>query len=423
LCRTAPTPHRVAHRQGRALASPTLAIAIAREGEEVAREPDHEVAVPEANPLHALTWAVWLVVGLGTIALLYAARDFFIPLLVGFVLAYALRPAVELLAALRLPRRLAAFLAVGAALSTVALGIYSLSDDAMRLVETLPKAARTVRMAIQDAPREKPKAISNVREAAREIDKAAAEASGQPVATPLASPSPGTRMQEYLVAKGVSVAAVLVQVFFAALLAWYLLGEGDTFKRKMLRLVGPSLSRKKITARILDDIDRSVQRQVFMMFVVNALIGVATTICFAALGVEQAILWGVVSALLHFVPYVGQAIVTVASGAAAYLQFANVGGAIGVAAATLAISLGVGTLFATWLQSRASRVNQTVLFVAILFFGWLWGAWGLVLAAPLVAMVKSVCDHVEAFQPAGEFLSGGKAVPVPGAAPRESSSA
>jgi predicted PurR-regulated permease PerM len=423
LCRTAPTPHRVAHRQGRALASPTLAIAIAREGEEVAREPDHEVAVPEANPLHALTWAVWLVVGLGTIALLYAARDFFIPLLVGFVLAYALRPAVELLAALRLPRRLAAFLAVGAALSTVALGIYSLSDDAMRLVETLPKAARTVRMAIQDAPREKPKAISNVREAAREIDKAAAEASGQPVAAPLASPSPGTRMQEYLVAKGVSVAAVLVQVFFAALLAWYLLGEGDTFKRKMLRLVGPSLSRKKITARILDDIDRSVQRQVFMMFVVNALIGVATTICFAALGVEQAILWGVVSALLHFVPYVGQAIVTVASGAAAYLQFANVGGAIGVAAATLAISLGVGTLFATWLQSRASRVNQTVLFVAILFFGWLWGAWGLVLAAPLVAMVKSVCDHVEAFQPAGEFLSGGKAVPVPGAAPRESSSA
>jgi predicted PurR-regulated permease PerM len=342
---------------------------------------------------------------------------------VGFVLAYALRPAVELLAALRLPRRLAAFLAVGAALSTVALGIYSLSDDAMRLVETLPKAARTVRMAIQDAPREKPKAISNVREAAREIDKAAAEASGQPVAAPLASPSPGTRMQEYLVAKGVSVAAVLVQVFFAALLAWYLLGEGDTFKRKMLRLVGPSLSRKKITARILDDIDRSVQRQVFMMFVVNALIGVATTICFAALGVEQAILWGVVSALLHFVPYVGQAIVTVASGAAAYLQFANVGGAIGVAAATLAISLGVGTLFATWLQSRASRVNQTVLFVAILFFGWLWGAWGLVLAAPLVAMVKSVCDHVEAFQPAGEFLSGGKAVPVPGAAPRESSSA
>jgi predicted PurR-regulated permease PerM len=97
--------------------------------------------------------------------------------------------------------------------------------------------------------------------------------------------------------------------------------------------------------------------------------------------------------------------------------------ALTVGGITLALSFAIGTVLMTFMQSRVSKVNATVLFVAILFFGWLWGAWGLVLAAPIVAMVKSVCDHVEAFQPAGEFLSGGKAVPVPGAAPRESSSA
>jgi len=65
-------------------------------------------------------------------------------------------------------------------------------------------------------------------------------------------------------------------------------------------------------------------------------------------------------------------------------------------------------------------VNATVLFVAILFFGWLWGAWGLVLAAPIVAMVKSVCDHVELFAPAREFLSGSPPAPtVPVTVPAE----
>ncbi len=389
----------------------------------MATEPDRDVDAAPPSELRSLTWAVWLVVGLGAIALLYAARDFFIPLLAGMVIAYALRPAVEMLAALRLPRVLAAFIVVGAALATAGFGIYTLSDDAMRLLDTLPKAVRVMRISMQEAPRERPKAMSKVHETARELDRAAAEASGQPVAAPPAAPPLGTRLQEYLVSKGVSVIAVLVQVLFAALLAWYVLSEGDTFKHKMLRLVGPSLSRKRITARILEDIDRSVQRQMFAMFAVNALIGVVTAATFALLGVEQPVLWGVVAALLHFVPYVGQAIVTTASAAAAYLQFASASHALAVALATFAISVAIGTILYTWLQSRAARINQTVLFVAILFFGWLWGAWGLVLATPLAVMVKGVCDHVESFRPAAEFLSGVKPAKAPDALPRQAPSA
>ena len=358
-----------------------------------------------SNNLRPLIWAAWMLVALGAVALLYAARDFFIPLLVGITIAYMLRPAVEILAGLRLPRAIAALVVVTAAGGLTAYGIYTLAEDAVQLLGTLPKAARTLRLALQDGRAEQPRAITKVNEAARELDAAAAAAAGHPSAPPAPAPSLGTRLQEYVVAKGQSFFGLVVQVLFALLLAWYVLSEGNTFRTKILRVVSPSLSNRETTLRILEDINRQVQRHMLAIFVTNGLIGVATAIAFTILGVEQAVLWGVIAGVLHFLPYAGQAIVTAASTAAAYLQFGSAGYAAVVAATTLAISLTIGTVLATWLLSRASRTNATVLFVAMLFFGWLWGAWGLFLASPLVAMVKSVCDHVHPFAPAAEFLS------------------
>jgi predicted PurR-regulated permease PerM len=156
------------------------------------------------------------------------------------------------------------------------------------------------------------------------------------------------------------------------------------------------------------------------MVVANAIIGIATGVSFAIMGVEQPVLWGVLAGVLHFIPYVGQAVVTTLSSAAAYLQFGTMAMAVSVGAVTLGISFAIGVVFMTFMQSRVARVNATVLFVAVLFFGWLWGTWGLVLAAPIVAMLKSVCDHVEAFAPARELLSGDPPAPnTPAPVPAE----
>lgn len=377
-----------------------------------APQPDDE---PESPVPFSLVVGVWLIVLLGMIGVLWAARSFFIPLLLGLTLAYVLRPAVDLLVSARIPRGLAALGVIVALIAALAGGVYALADDAAKLLETIPRAAREVRVAVQDnRTPTKPTAITQMREAARELDKAAAAASGQStVAAPAPTPSLVVRFQEYALAQGIAVLVLLGQALFVFLLTWFVLSEGDTFKRKLLKMVGPSFERKKITVRILDDIDRQVQRQMGAMFVVNLLIGTATGIAFAFLKMEQAILWGVVAGLLHFIPYVGQAIVTTLSAAAAYLQFGSAGSAFTVGAVTLGLSFAIGTVLMTFLQSRASRVNATVLFVAVLFFGWLWGAWGLVLASPIVAMVKSVCDHVEAFAPAREFLSGDSPAVVP----------
>jgi predicted PurR-regulated permease PerM len=108
--------------------------------------------------------------------------------------------------------------------------------------------------------------------------------------------------------------------------------------------------------------------------------------------------------VLHFIPYLGSALIVIASGVAAFLQFGSALHALAIAGAALLISGAIGLVFMTWLQSRAARVNAAVLFIALLFFGWLWGIWGLLLGAPLLAIVKAVCDRVETLKPFGELL-------------------
>ena len=156
--------------------------------------------------------------------------------------------------------------------------------------------------------------------------------------------------------------------------------------------------------RILGEIDAQVQRYLFAMFVSNSLLAVVTWLAFEALGMEQAGVWGVAAGMLHFVPYLGPALIALASGVAAFLQFGSLLHALAVAGVSLLVAGAIGFVFMTWLQSRFARVNAAVLFIALLFFGWLWGVWGLLIGAPLVAIVKVICDRVESLKPVGELL-------------------
>jgi predicted PurR-regulated permease PerM len=133
-------------------------------------------------------------------------------------------------------------------------------------------------------------------------------------------------------------------------------------------------------------------------------IAVGTWLAFEALGVERAGVWGAGAGVLHFIPYLGPVLFATASGLAGYVQFGTVAGALTVAGTSLLVAAAIGSLLMTWLQSRFARVNAAVLFIALLFFGWLWGVWGLLLGAPLVAIAKVVCDRVEVLKPAGALL-------------------
>jgi predicted PurR-regulated permease PerM len=333
---------------------------------------------------------------LALIAALYLARAFVIPLLLGILASYVLRPAVDGLGKCRVPRAVAAALVLAAVIGSVSWIAFSLSDDAAAMLEKLPEAARKLRQGLSEARTGGATPLQNMQKAANELEGAASDAPRDAV--------PTAWLHDYMLAQTGLVMIVAAQAPIVLLLAFFLLAAGDHFRRKLVQLVGPSLTAKKDAVRMLEEIDTQIQRYLFSMVVSNVLLGTGTWLAFSALGVEQAPVWGVAAGVLHFVPYLGAVAIALASGLAGYLQFGTLLSALAVAGASLAVAAAVGFLFTTWLQSRFARVNAAVLFIALLFFGWLWGIWGLLLGAPLVAIAKVVCDRVESLKPAGELL-------------------
>ena len=376
------------------------------------------VAVPAVEPRDSRMQLAAIVLALlALVAALYLARGFFVPLLIGILASYALHPLVDGLAAWRVPRSVGAALVLAMVVGGISWIGVAISEDATAVIEKLPEAARKLRQDLSTARVGAPTALQNMQEAAHQLQGAAADVGAQPDAaaksgTPARPPvrtvvtkaPQSTWLLDYTLAQSALLATVAAQTPIVLLLTYFLLASGAHFRRKLVQLVGPSLSRKKDAVHILEEIDTQVQRYLLAMLASNALLGVATWFAFLALGLDQAGVWGVAAGVFHFVPYLGPALIALGSGVAAFLQSGSALYAIAVAAVSMLLSGLIGLGFMTWLQSRFARVNAAVLFIALLFFGWLWGVWGLLLGAPLVAIAKVVFDRVESLKPAGELL-------------------
>lgn len=349
--------------------------------------------------------AFYALVLMAVVGALYLARAFFIPLLIAFLCAYALRPLVDWLCRLRVPRAVSSALVLALLAGSLSWLVFSLRDDAAAMLESLPQAARKLRHEVSAAQAKGPSTLQKVQEAATELQKAAAEATGTraPTAAAPASPEP-VWLRNYLLTQTGLLIAVAAQAPLVLLLAFFLLASGGEFRRKLVQFAGPTLSQKKVTVGVLDEIDSQIQRYMLAMLLTNVLVGLSTWLAFAAFGMEHAGAWGVAAGVLHYIPYLGPSLIALASGVAAYLQFGSLLQAFAVAGVSLFVAGLAGLVFFTWLQSRVSRVGPTAQLIALLFFGWLWGAWGLLLGAPLVAIAKGVCDRIESLKPAGELL-------------------
>ncbi len=363
-----------------------------------------------ARRYSGMSLALTVVAVIALIAALYLARAFFVPLLIGILASYSLRPVVDWLQRMRIPRPVAAALVLAALVGGTSWIAYSLADEATVMIEKLPNAARKLRQDLSSKRSAIPTALQNVQETASELQRVAADAaqpnagSAGTRAAPTTTPDSSSWLRDHALAQSALLISIAAQTPIVLLLAYFLLASGDHFRRKLVQFVGPSLSRKKDALRILEQIDTQVQLYLFVTLASNALIAVVTWFAFAAMGVEQAGIWGVFAGLLHFVPYLGPVLVAFAAGVAGFVQFGTLLHALAVAGVAMLIAGVIGLVFMAWLQSRFARVNAAVLFIALLFFGWLWGIAGLLLGAPLVAITKVIFDRVDSMKPAGELL-------------------
>ena len=187
-------------------------------------------------------------------------------------------------------------------------------------------------------------------------------------------------------------------------LAFFLLASGDAFRRKWVRLSGPTLARRRITVQVMDEIRSQIQRYLGVQVLTSIIVGVASGIAFWAIGLESPAVWGVAAGVLNMVPYLGAIVTMGGTALVAFFQFGTIGMALVVAGISFVINTLEGSWLTPWLSGRASRMNAVVVFAGILFWTWLWGGWGLILGLPIMMVIKAVCDHVEDLKPIGEFM-------------------
>src|SRR3954469_6424641 len=291
-----------------------------------------------------INWASGGLALLALTAALYLARAFFVPLLIGILGSYALHPLVDRLQAWRVPRSVGAALVLAILIGSFSWIAVSMTADAEALIEKLPEAARKLRQDLGSARLGTPTALQNMNEAARQLQGAATDAgAGRASSKALAPQAPeATWLRDYTLTQTALIVTVAAQTPIVLLLTYFLLASGVHFRRKLVQLVGPTLSRKKDAVRILEEIDVQVQRYLFAMLASNALVGFGTWLAFLAFGVEQAGVWGIAAGVLHFIPYLGPALIALGSGVAAFLQFGSFYYGLAVAGVSLVVAGTIG---------------------------------------------------------------------------------
>lgn len=337
------------------------------------------------------------------------AQAVLIPLMLGVMISYALSAPVNLMQAWHIPRAIGAAVLLLAIVGGTGFAAYSLGDDAAELIETLPEAAHKLRLALLKEWRTSAGTMEKVQKAATQLEQAASEAdapasAAQRGVTRVQIEKPQLDIKEYLWMGTKGAIGFAGQLGVVLFLAYFMMVSGKTFRRKLVKITGPTLSNKKVTLRVLDEITEQIQRYLRVQIFTSILVGVATWLAFMWIGLEHAAIWGIAAAIFNTIPYLGPIIVTGGTSLVAFLQFGTLGMAMFVGGISLVITSLEGYLLTPMLTGLSARMSPLVVFIAVLFWGWLWGVWGLLLGMPIVLTIKAICDRVEDLKPIGELL-------------------
>jgi predicted PurR-regulated permease PerM len=346
------------------------------------------------SPVVGRSLALTVIAALAVFYTLYFAASLLVPIAAAVLLSMLLAPAVHLLEGLRVPRLLASAVIVVAAVGLIGAGIVALAGPAQTWIEKGPQSLQKMeqrffafRKPLEDIKR----ATDQLQEATESADHVG------PQEVRVRKPA----LTDLVLSGTPQVVASILSV---TILVYFLLASGDVFLRKLVTVI-PTFHDKKRAVEITRQIETDISFYLFNFTLVNVGLGVAMVGATALLGIPNPLLWGAVVAVLNFVPYVG-ALASMAILALAGIQtFDNLPQAL-AAPAFMLLLVGVSTTIITpFVLGRGLLLNPVAIFIAILLWGWLWGLVGVLLAVPLLASFKIVCERVEPLHPIAEFLT------------------
>jgi predicted PurR-regulated permease PerM len=362
----------------------------------------HEV--PPPGTIDAGVWRgrrikSWPLTGLFVLACVYTLRvasAFLIPLAVGVILYFLLRPPVRALKEARVSEPLGAALVLIALVSAVGVGLYALSWPAAAWIARAPESLSRVESKLSPLARR----VQRLTRTAEEMQKIA-EVGSPGSATPkvqIKEPSFGALFVGGIQSLLAGVVVVLTFVYF-------LLAEGDALMR---RIVGglPRLKDRERAVVIAHEMERQISAYLFFTTVMNAAFGLLIALVMWGLGMPNPALWGFIAGVTKFIPYLGGVVCATVLALASMLTFDQLGWALLVPAVFIAIDTLHGSLLLPLLLGRRFTLDPALLFVGLFFWWFVWGAAGALLAVPILSALRIFCQHVDGLQRLGTVLGG-----------------
>jgi predicted PurR-regulated permease PerM len=346
---------------------------------------------------------------IAVVLLLQFASAVFVPFVLALLISYALAPPVSSMQRRGIPPAFGAGIVLLLLMALLGLGTYKLAGQVGEIVDQIPIAAQRIRERLQQNRQTSGGVVEKVQRAAKAVDKTAAEATPEttpspPRVTKVEVVQPTFNMMSYVWSGGKTVLSFLGQFALVLFLVYFFLATGDLYKRKLVKIAGPTLTQKKLTVQILDEINRQIESFMRVQVLTSGVVAIATSAMLWWFGMEQYVVWGILAGVCNSIPYLGPIVVTGGLGLVAFVQFDSVPKTLMICGGAFLITSLEGFLLTPALMSRASRINSAAIFTGLLFWSWVWGVWGTILAVPMLMLIKAVCDHVEDLQPIGELL-------------------
>jgi len=354
--------------------------------------------------------AATVVVVAAAMLVLREMEVFAAPVLLGILLAYALEPLVRAFMRCRLPRTLAVFAAAAVVALVCAAGARAAKRKANAFLDALPDTVAAIKEAALRQDEEsgdaaRPGPIRRLQRAATDL-QATIDAASAPVdrGVKRVSVEHGFDARAYLISAWDETLATGAQLIAVGVLTLVLLITGDRIKRKVVHAAGPRFEQRLLTSDVIRDIDSRIERYLAARLLISATVGGATAAAMWWLGVRQPLVLGLIAGALNVVPFIGPSLGVAICASVAFAQFHAVPAALEAGSLATIIAAIEGNLITPWLTGRAGELNVVAAFVSVLFWGWMWNVWGLLLAIPIMVSIKAAADRIEPLQPLGELL-------------------
>ena len=325
---------------------------------------------------------------------LYFGREFFLPITIAVLLNFLLTPAVRVLKKIGLAPPVGAAVILILFFGAVGYGTYRVWTPAMDWLERAPRSMAEA----EEKLRSIREPVERIREAGEQVEAIASGNGQQRQSQPEERQDPG--FSESILA---NARAMVTGGTVAVFLLYFLLALDDLFLRKLAGVL-PRMSQRRKAVLIARATEHDLSHYVLVRTATNVGFGIAVGLAMWLLEMPNPVLWGIMAGVLNYIPYLGGLVGYVIVGFVALTTFETTGRALMVPGAYFLLNIIEGNFITPTILGRELTLNPVMIFTWLIFWGWIWGVPGALLAIPLLAMTKIVADNVETLAPLGAFL-------------------